>query len=390
MTQMPWDEELWLDNVTNSSFNRTCVAWAEESLSECVQNWWGIAGIFIGYSSIGFWCFAQAPQLYLNFKNKNADSLSLPFLAAWLIGDTTNLLGSVLSRQLATQIYTSIYFFVIDVILFSQWIAYAVVLKRMQRRGSKVQRRSHVTLPVVAGLSAMSGLAMWTFKQDVVAEQGPGRILHAFTNPTGTGTPLDSEVIIRGVDVDPYAGYPFVQGTSHSIGYAIGIVSACFYLVSRVPQIIKNYKRQSTGGLSFIMFLMAIMGNLTYAVSVMTAAFQPNLYDGATPPNRITSRAFIIDKLPWLFGSVGTLMFDFTIFFQFWHYGDEVLSMAEEIGVVGTDTEKRPLLEEGDSDESLEEGNVSFHSSYTTSSPLIFPASKKSTSYQRLDRDDYE
>ena len=54
----------------------------------------------------------------------------------------------------------------------------------------------------------------------------------------------DSPITItKGIDIDPDTGYPFVQGATHTTGYIIGIVSAVFYLVSRIPQIVKNVRK---------------------------------------------------------------------------------------------------------------------------------------------------
>lgn len=35
----------------------------------------------------------QLPQLITNYKNQNADALSMGFLIIWLLGDLTNLAG---------------------------------------------------------------------------------------------------------------------------------------------------------------------------------------------------------------------------------------------------------------------------------------------------------
>ncbi|RKP23254.1 hypothetical protein SYNPS1DRAFT_31030 [Syncephalis pseudoplumigaleata] len=65
-----------------------------------------------------------------------------------------------------------------------------------------------------------------------------------------------------------------------------------------MPQIYKN-------GLSVFMFMFAAMGNLTYVASILS---------------RSTSIDNIMHALPFLVGSGGTLIFDLTIFTQFYHY----------------------------------------------------------------------
>jgi len=388
----------WGEHPTNGTHNGTdlnCIGWVNDSLAECVQNWWGVMSVFIGYSSIGFWLFAQAPQLYLNFKNQNADSLALPFLIAWLFGDSTNLLGSILAQQLGTQIYTSAYFCTIDVVLFTQWLNYSICRKSGRGRKGKRSRSkslpqkaeqsaSHVVLPAVAMLAMGGGLALYSTQAGQPSDEHLGRVLYAADEPG---------MIVRGRDIDPNAGYPFVQGSLHTTGYAFGILSAAFYLVSRIPQIVKNYRRRSTGGLSFVMFLMAILGNTTYALSVLLAAWQPYLYDSQTPPNRISTSAFMVDKLPWLVGSVGTLVFDMTIFFQFWYYGDKRLSIREDSGCSMASEEDALLggqettITPPDSDDDSSDEDKSTRpplGGKLLESPLFFPASQRSSSYQCL------
>lgn len=97
-----------------------CVEWANEYLGECVVDQKQMAGLILGLMSIGFWLVAQAPQLIMNYKTSNAQSLSLIFLADWLAGDITNLVGCLLTNQVPTQLYTSIYFCVIDSLMLTQ------------------------------------------------------------------------------------------------------------------------------------------------------------------------------------------------------------------------------------------------------------------------------
>jgi hypothetical protein len=76
--------------------------------------------------------------------------------------------------------------------------------------------------------------------------------------------------------------------------------------MSRIPQLLKNRRRQSVEGLSASLFMFAACGNLTYATSILTH-----------PGQTIDS---LLEALPYLIGSAGTLMFDFSIFCQFLWY----------------------------------------------------------------------
>ncbi|KAF8523334.1 PQ loop repeat-domain-containing protein [Hysterangium stoloniferum] len=83
-----------------------------------------IISVVLGYVSIGCWLGAQFPQIIVNLRRKSVDGLALPFLANWLLGDTTNLIGCILTDQLPFQTYLATYFVIVDICLVSQYLYY--------------------------------------------------------------------------------------------------------------------------------------------------------------------------------------------------------------------------------------------------------------------------
>ncbi|KAK2756483.1 hypothetical protein FQN54_005376 [Arachnomyces sp. PD_36] len=104
-------------------------------------------------------------------------------------------------------------------------------------------------------------------------------------------------------------------------GQIFGYLCAVLYLGSRLPQLLLNYKRKSTEGVSLLFFLFACIGNLTYVFSIL--AYSPvcespyHCRDGEQ--GRIYAR-YILVNLSWLLGSFGTLVEDLAIFTQFFLY----------------------------------------------------------------------
>ena len=90
------------------------------------------------------------------------------------------------------------------------------------------------------------------------------------------------------------------------IGRFFAWICTALYLLSRIPQIVKNYRRRSIDGLSPALFAFAASGNLTYTSSIL---LNPN-----------NTRESLLEAVPYLIGSAGTLTFDFTIFCQFLYY----------------------------------------------------------------------
>lgn len=110
-------------------------------------------------------------------------------------------------------------------------------------------------------------------------------------------------------------------------GQIFGYLCAALYLGSRIPQLLLNYRRKSTEGVSMLFFLFACVGNLTYVMSIF--AYEP----GCAKLERIYAASqcddgewgreylrYILVNTSWLIGSAGTLLLDLMIFVQFWIY----------------------------------------------------------------------
>ncbi|KJA27109.1 hypothetical protein HYPSUDRAFT_131638 [Hypholoma sublateritium FD-334 SS-4] len=78
----------------------------------------------MGYISIACWLGAQFPQVVENIKLKSCEGLALPFLANWLLGDISNLVGCILTHQLPFQTYLATYFVCVDFMLVVQYYHY--------------------------------------------------------------------------------------------------------------------------------------------------------------------------------------------------------------------------------------------------------------------------
>lgn len=86
---------------------------------------------------------------------------------------------------------------------------------------------------------------------------------------------------------------------------------------ARIPQIIKNYREKSCEGLALLFFLLSLTGNFTYGASVMSYSQDLD---------------YFLRALPWLLGSLGTMVEDCIIFVQFRIYSPQ--RMAKTGGTV--------------------------------------------------------
>lgn len=104
-----------------------------------------------GSLSFIIWLFAQSPQLYENYRRGSVDGLSPVFLIQWMLGDFTNLIGSVLTQQLPFQIAVATYFCCVDACIMVQYVYYWSKARRSQ---SKLKRGSRPRLNSLTGMTA--------------------------------------------------------------------------------------------------------------------------------------------------------------------------------------------------------------------------------------------
>lgn len=115
-------------------------------------------------------------------------------------------------------------------------------------------------------------------------------------------------------------------------GQVFGYFCAVLYLGSRLPQLLLNYRRKSTDGVSLLFFLFACIGNLTYVLSIL--AYSPvcanrsaevmGHHHAKCRPGEAAALygRYVLVNLSWLVGSAGTLLLDMAIFTQFFLYRD--------------------------------------------------------------------
>lgn len=128
------------------------------------------------------------------------------------------------------------------------------------------------------------------------------------------------------------------------LGQVFGYICAVLYLGSRVPQLLLNWRRKSTEGISMLFFLFACIGNLTYVLSIF--AYDPSI--ACHKPGKCRDGEdeamygrYILVNLSWLLGSFGTLLLDAAVFVQYFLYrkDDEDEGIGEDTEDVGRNRE---------------------------------------------------
>ncbi|CAI2347283.1 unnamed protein product [Caenorhabditis sp. 36 PRJEB53466] len=196
------------------------IKWIKDVFTDCVDTDMKLIGFIVGLISLALWLIPLLPQLWQNYKTKKCDGLSLAFLFFWLVGDTCNMLGAILTNQQPIQKIIGVYYIIQDLVLWSQYGYYT----RIYRASSTVPRSN-----TIVSLSR---------------------------------NPLQKIVIGKPQPAESY---------TDMLGYLIGSLAAVCYFGGRIPQIIKNYQLRSCEGLSLVMFYIIVAANFTYGLSVLMA-----------------------------------------------------------------------------------------------------------------------
>ncbi|CAO3597122.1 unnamed protein product [Absidia cylindrospora] len=330
--------------------------WIRFVFGDCTYGYLDGASVLLGYLSILFWLNAQFPQVIVNYRRGSADGLSINFLTIWLAGDAANLIGCILTNQLAFQRYLGIYFVSVDVCLVTQYLYYGKWQQRKARPSNinnNYYRKTHedtfsaafqhpsaqTPLLVQNGLIDDEEILPYSVsaspnKWYTLAQHHHGGLdktpsttsLSSSSSSSASATtsvsPTNAKTATTGLMAIMLLGFQRftltsstnLSSSSQSLDMPNSVVVGTFfawscttlYLLSRLPQIRKNFRRCSVQGLSPSLFIFAVCGNLAYTSSIL-------LHPGQT-------RDTLLEALPYLLGSAGTLIFDLTIFLQFLYY----------------------------------------------------------------------
>ncbi|XP_030621087.1 lysosomal amino acid transporter 1 homolog [Chanos chanos] len=237
--------------------------WMFYLFQECVENVWEYWSVVISLISMLCFLLSTLPQVYESYRSGKVDeAMSAGFVLFLLGGDFSNFAACYLTKQLPIQIVTAVFYIYTDAILVSQFYYYKI--KNSFNKMFDMDEND----------------CNWCFSQAQIA--------------------TDCTVM-----------------TGHVFGY----LSTLSFLCSRFPQLYKNYKRQSTEGTSYLLFALAMLGNGTYALSLIVIL--PALTPAARAP-------FILNRLAWLIGSFGLLFLDVLVTAQFIMYRKNKSSKTEQ------------------------------------------------------------
>jgi uncharacterized protein with PQ loop repeat len=225
------------------------------------------------------WLLVFIPQIIQNKRNKSSEAVSFYLLLLWYIGDTLSCISVIYKQAPYVLLYIGLYHIIFDIIFIVQVIYYR--------------------LPYLDQYQIL--LNENTYKYDIMA----------YTRSILT---MEETKWFIGYNIIFILSQSFLPFTPHLLmGDILIWVSTFIFLMSRLPQILLNYRRRSVEGLSFVTFINVIIANQLFLASVLI-----KLIDINNPDDKID---YVIKNIAWIVGPSGGIVFDIIIFTQFVKYG---------------------------------------------------------------------
>lgn len=224
------------------------------------------------------WLFVFIPQILENKRNKSSDAISFYLILLWYIGDTFSSISVIYKNTSHILLYVGIYHIIFDLIFICQVIYYR--LPAIQAYPQLLNENSYKYDLLYYTKDVMTMPEVYTFLV------------------------YNSVLIITQL---PLQLFPRVI-----VGDFLAWFSTFIFLTSRLPQILLNNRRKHVIGLSVITFFNIAIANQLFLISVLI-----NLLDFDSNETKLK---FVMENLPWIVGSSGTILFDTILFFQFWKY----------------------------------------------------------------------
>ncbi|OAL37624.1 hydroxyacylglutathione hydrolase [Fonsecaea nubica] len=360
-------------------------------LGFCIPSPLAALSTLLGTLSIVSWLFAQMPQIFKNYYIKSTAGLSIFFLSEWLLGDLANLLGAIFTKQAGWQVIVATYYVFVDMCLVFQYFWYSYAAKWIYEESLHSTGDSDIDdadSAIINGLSPINS----NFGSDAPLPEDSNDFTPKRTDPRDVNVPHFSAVNYREKKAAPQdivygdkfgsswiaspsprtllyaaimasmasnvAAAPVAFPSDHYVhgihlfrvgtplevaGTILSWCSTFLYLGSRLPQLYKNWQRQSTAGLSPLLFIAAFCGNFFYSASLITNPnawndYEPYGHHGWVDADGNQRWAWVARAAPFFLGAAGVLMMDALMGAQFIMYGereDRIVKIANNLYDLG-------------------------------------------------------
>jgi hypothetical protein len=167
--------------------------WIGEHFGDCIYTPGEYASFGLGILTLILNIVSLCPQIWLNYKNKKTDGLSLGLLLIWVVADIFALGGSILTGQLMTQVVLALYFIIVDAVTIFQCWYYTPNPHTDSLKESGVEYTSNIPLGTYTIIHPQTRPQQQQ-QQQLVADGGNYGFVNEFSN-TSFNPNLEEELL---------------------------------------------------------------------------------------------------------------------------------------------------------------------------------------------------
>lgn len=274
------------------------IKWINDVFGDCIittRDKWSFA---VGLASTIIFLFSSFPQIIQNFRDKKVDGQNPFFFALLFTGSTLNFIGVLITHGLVTQIIQGIFYLACDGLLLGQFIVYKYIIKTNQDNDDSINECQDDSDKKSEKDSNIESSKETKLEEKEKDEKRTNGLAIAALITTASSTNWN----------EPYK-------KDQLVGSLFGWFATVIFTSSRIPQIIQNCKQGHVSDLSPYYFILSILGNLTYSVSILL---------------RSLDNDYMWKQAPFLSGALGPLACDMAILLQMLIYRDYKVSKKND------------------------------------------------------------
>jgi solute carrier family 66 (lysosomal lysine-arginine transporter), member 1 len=244
-----------------------------------------------GILCIILWIFVLLPQFIETSRVKSSNAISYSMILLIFIGDCLSTISSSFLQTNPIIFYTGIFYIIFDIVFILQWFYY----------NTDSDCIDSITIDSDNYFELNKNIYFWQKYPWITDDYNYNYNNNKLFIKVSTFILL---VILLSI-------LPII--TNNTFAIIISWLSVISYFVSRIPQIILNFKRKSTQGLSIYTFILIFFANTCFLISILIKSQKDD---------------YLIKHLPWLIGSVVSIFIDIFIFYQFYIYKQRVVFLV--------------------------------------------------------------
>ena len=273
-----------------------------------------ILSLIFGNLSNLLWIVVFYTQLRENYLNKSAKALSFSLIYLWILGDYLSIISAKSKHLSNIIIYIAIFHIICDYIFVCQIIYYRYKEEQLRKEHdvfynsiinygnqTESENQTHPNSPINF-VQVTPEFSITTYNTPLIAQEYKNKYCIFYLTLT--------EILLAFFSTCLSLLLYFLVDI-YNLADIIAWCTVLIFISSRIPQILLNYSRKSTDGLSIWIFILINIANWLFVSCILIEMLD-------IPKEEYVFH--LMKNIQWIIGSVLTTFMDIIIFIQFHIY----------------------------------------------------------------------